>query len=105
MPPVVVAQKIKIAVVIPCFNEIATIAKVVGDFRRELPKARIIVFDNNSTDGSAQAARAAGAEVIPEKRQGKGFVVSAIFQKVKADLFVMVDGWSRLILGIIKTYS
>ena len=81
-----------IAVVIPCYNEIATIAKVVGDFHRELPAARIIVFDNNSTDGSAKAALAAGAEVIPEKRQGKGFVVSAIFQKVKADFYIMVDG-------------
>jgi glycosyltransferase involved in cell wall biosynthesis len=81
-----------IAVVIPCYNEIATIAKVVGDFHRELPAARIIVFDNNSTDGSGEAALAASAEVIPEKRQGKGFVVSAIPQKVKADFYVLVDG-------------
>jgi glycosyltransferase involved in cell wall biosynthesis len=79
-------------VVIPCFNEGTTIARVVGDFQRELPGAKIIVFDNNSTDGSGEAARAAGAEVIPEKRQGKGFVLSAIFQKVKADLYVLVDG-------------
>jgi glycosyltransferase involved in cell wall biosynthesis len=79
-------------VVIPCFNEGTTIARVVGDFQRELPGAKIIVFDNNSTDGSGEAARAAGAEVIPEKRQGKGFVFSAILQKVKADLYVLVDG-------------
>ncbi len=92
MPRVNTNQKPEIAVVIPCFNEVTTIAKVVGDFQRELPRARIIVFDNNSTDGTGEAARSAGAEVIPEIRQGKGFVVSAIFQKVKADLYVMVDG-------------
>ncbi len=85
-------QEPDIAVVIPCFNEVTTIGKVILDFMRELPRARVIVFDNNSTDGSGAAAHKAGAEVIFEKRQGKGFVVSAIFQKVKADLYVMVDG-------------
>ena len=85
-------KKPKIAVVIPCLNEITTIAKVIRDFKTQLPGAKIIVFDNNSTDGSGAAARQEGAEVINEKRQGKGFVVSAILQKVKADIYVMVDG-------------
>ncbi len=92
MPMVKTSQKPKIAVVIPCFNEVTTIAKGIRDFKFELPDAKIIVFDNNSTDGSGATARKAGAEVIHEKRQGKGFVVSAILQKVRADLYVMVDG-------------
>jgi glycosyltransferase involved in cell wall biosynthesis len=85
-------KKPTIAVVIPCLNEITTIAKVICDFNNQLPGAKIIVFDNNSTDGSGAAARQAGAEVINEKRLGKGYVVSAILQKVKADIYIMVDG-------------
>src|SRR5262249_43384116 len=69
-----------------------TISKVVKDFQRELPEARIYVFDNNSTDGTAELARAAGAIVMRESRQGKGYVVGAMFEKVRADYYIMVDG-------------
>src|SRR5258708_38193450 len=80
------------AVVIPCYKESAPIARVVADFRRELPQARIYVFDNNSTDGTAALATAAGAAVHRVPNQGKGEVVRAMFREVDADLFVMVDG-------------
>jgi glycosyltransferase involved in cell wall biosynthesis len=82
----------KIAVLVPCYNEEAAIAKVVKDFRAALPTAAIFVFDNNSTDNTAVAARAAGAEVFEEKRQGKGFVVRRMFTDVEADIYVLVDG-------------
>ncbi len=82
----------RIAVLIPCFDEAPTIAKVVADFRRELPDAVVYVFDNNSSDGSAELARAAGAVVIPEKKQGKGHVVAAMLEQVEAEYYVMVDG-------------
>lgn len=81
-----------VAVLVPCYNEAATVAKVIEDFRRELPDAEIHVFDNNSTDGTAEAAREAGAVVTREIRQGKGFVIRSMFAKVDAELFVMVDG-------------
>lgn len=81
-----------IAVVIPCFNEELTIAAVVRQFRAELPEADIFVFDNNSTDESVAQARAAGATVCYERRQGKGYVVQSIFRKINADIYVMVDG-------------
>ncbi len=81
-----------VAVLIPCFNEVVTIGKVVTDFRRELPDALVFVFDNNSTDGSAAAAAAAGATVVHESRQGKGFVIAAMLEKVEADVYIMVDG-------------
>jgi glycosyltransferase involved in cell wall biosynthesis len=83
---------VKIAVIVPCYNEERTIAKVVGDFRRELPDATIFVGDNNSTDQTAREAEAAGAIVIPVYRQGKGAVARALFREVDADLYVMVDG-------------
>jgi glycosyltransferase involved in cell wall biosynthesis len=82
----------KIAVVIPCFNEALTIKKVVADFRKELPDADIYVIDNNSSDGSAELAKEEGAIILHEKRQGKGFVVSLIVNKIDADYYVMVDG-------------
>ena len=85
-------QKQKIAVLVPCYNEEQTIARVIGDFRRELPEAAIYVFDNNSTDRSAQIAREHGAIVMCEPRQGKGFVVERMFSAVDADLYIMVDG-------------
>lgn len=82
----------RIAVLVPCFNEAATIDKVVREFRHELPEATVYVFDNNSRDETAAIARRAGATVIHEKKQGKGFVVAAMFEKVDADVYVMVDG-------------
>ena len=82
----------KIAVLIPCYNEEASITKVVRDFRAALPGATIFVFDNNSTDDTAAVARHAGAEVFEEKRQGKGYVVQRMFTDVEADIYVMVDG-------------
>lgn len=82
----------KVAVVIPCYNEGTTIGKVVRDFRRSVPHADIYVFDNRSSDNTAAEAAAAGATVIKEKRQGKGFVISAMLRKVSADYYLMVDG-------------
>jgi glycosyltransferase involved in cell wall biosynthesis len=81
-----------IAVVIPCYQEEKTIGKVVADFRRELPQAAIYVYDNNCTDATAEVARKAGAIVRREKRQGKGHVVSSMFEQVDTDILVMVDG-------------
>jgi glycosyltransferase involved in cell wall biosynthesis len=81
-----------VAVLIPCFNEEKTVARVIEDFRSQLPQAQIYVFDNNSTDRSAEIAKAAGAMVVREKRQGKGYVVSAMLRKVDVDIYVMVDG-------------
>ena len=82
----------KIAVLLPCYNEEAAIAKVIGDFRAALPDATIFVFDNNSTDNTVTAAAAAGAEVYREKHQGKGFVVRRMFTDVEADIYVLADG-------------
>lgn len=82
----------RIAVLIPCYNEALTIGRVVSDFRRELPQARIIVFDNNSRDDTASVASAAGAEVFRERRQGKGYVIQSMFRNISADIYVMVDG-------------
>jgi glycosyltransferase involved in cell wall biosynthesis len=82
----------RIAVVIPCYNEEAAVSVVVRDFRRNLPNADIIAFDNNSLDNTASAARAAGARVISVPLQGKGNVVRRMFADVDADVFVMVDG-------------
>lgn len=81
-----------IAVLIPCYNEGVAIAKVVKDFQAALPEATIFVFDNNSTDNTTAAARAAGAKVFEEKRQGKGYVVRRMFTDVEADIYVLVDG-------------
>ncbi len=82
----------KIAVLVPCYNEEATVAKVVNDFRTALPAAAIFVFDNNSTDSTRFVARSAGAEVFQEKHRGKGFVVRRMFSDVEADIYVLVDG-------------
>lgn len=82
----------RIAVTIPCYNEAVTIAKVITDFKAALPTADIYVFDNNSTDNTAQIARDAGAIVRTERRQGKGHVVRRIFSDVEADIYLMVDG-------------
>jgi glycosyltransferase involved in cell wall biosynthesis len=81
-----------VAVLIPCYNEEQTVGRVVARFREELPRARIYVFDNNSTDRTADEARSAGAIVFTERRQGKGYVVQSMFRHVDADFYVMVDG-------------
>lgn len=81
-----------VAVAIPCYNEAATIGKVIRDFRRLLPEAIIWVCDNASTDGSAEAARAAGAVVVREHRRGKGYAIQTILATVEADALVIVDG-------------
>jgi glycosyltransferase involved in cell wall biosynthesis len=82
----------KLAVIIPCYNEELTIAKVISDMKGILPAATIWVFDNNSTDRTAEIAKLSGATVIKEKRQGKGYVVQSMFNKVDADVYIMVDG-------------
>lgn len=81
-----------IAVLVPCLDEAVTIGKVVDDFRRALPDAVVYVFDNNSTDATAEVARAHGAIVVPSLRRGKGNVVRHMFETVDADVYVMVDG-------------
>ena len=82
----------KVAVLIPCYNEAITIAKVVDDFRRVLPDAAIYVYDNNSSDRTADIAREHGAVVVHEPRQGKGNVVRSMFRDIEADCYLMVDG-------------
>ncbi|TZG28870.1 glycosyltransferase family 2 protein [Sphingomonas montanisoli] len=81
-----------IAVILPCYNEEAAIAATVEGFRQALPEARIYVFDNNSSDRTAEVARAAGAFVRTERMQGKGHVVRRMFSDVEADIYVMADG-------------
>jgi glycosyltransferase involved in cell wall biosynthesis len=83
---------LRVAVLIPCCNEVTAITTVIKDFRAHLPRARIFVYDNNSTDGTAAAARAAGAVVRCEPMQGKGHVVRRMFADVEADIYVLVDG-------------
>ena len=83
--------KPKTAVLIPCYNEALTIQKVIRDFKRELPEAEIYVYDNNSTDGSAELASEAGAIVRHEYRQGKGNVLRSMFSDIDADCYIMVD--------------
>lgn len=82
----------KVAVLIPCYNESVTIQKVVADFKTQLPEADIYVYDNNSTDGTDELAREAGAIVRYEPRQGKGNVVRSMFRDIEADCYLMVDG-------------
>jgi len=85
MPP-------RIAVLIPCYNEEVAIAAVVRDFRAVLPDAAVYVYDNNSSDGTAAAARAAGAITRTESLQGKGHVIRRMFADIEADAYVLVDG-------------
>lgn len=82
----------KIAVVIPCYNEDKVIEKVVTDFRKQLPEASIFVFDNNSTDYTAEKAKNSGATVFFVQNRGKGNVLKAIFEQIEADIYIMVDG-------------
>jgi glycosyltransferase involved in cell wall biosynthesis len=83
---------LRIAVLVPCYNEAAAIEQVIIGFRQALPQARILVFDNNSTDDTVAIAEKAGAETRYVLRQGKGNVVRRMFADVEADLYVMVDG-------------
>jgi len=82
----------KIAVLIPCYNESQTIEKVVSDFKRVLPEAVVYVYDNNSTDGTDEIARKAGAVVRYEHQQGKGNVIRRMFRDIDAQCYVMADG-------------
>lgn len=82
----------KVAVLIPCYNEEKTVRKVVEDYRRVLPQADIYVYDNNSTDRTAELAAAAGAIVRREYRQGKGNVIRSMFRQIDADCYLMIDG-------------
>lgn len=82
----------KIAVLLPCYNESATIEKVVRDFKNVLPEAVIYVYDNNSTDNTDKIAQAAGAVVCYEYRQGKGNVIRSMFRDIEADCYIMADG-------------
>ncbi len=81
-----------IAVAIPCFNEAVTIGKVVRDFKAALPQAIVYVVDNNSSDDSPELARQAGATVLREYRQGKGYVMQSILERVRVEVLVVVDG-------------
>ena len=82
----------KVAVLVPCYNEELTVEKVVGDFKKELPTAEIYVYDNNSKDRTNELAHKAGAIVRKEYKQGKGNVVRSMFQDIDADVYVLVDG-------------
>jgi len=82
----------KIAILIPCYNESKTIAKVIADYKAVLPEADIYVYDNNSSDHMDEIARKAGAVVRYEKRQGKGNVIRAMFRDISADCYLMIDG-------------
>jgi glycosyltransferase involved in cell wall biosynthesis len=82
----------RVAVIIPCYNEAIAITKVVADFRAALPEAAIYVYDNNSSDDTAEVARAAGAVVRREMLQGKGNVIRRAFADVEAEVYVLVDG-------------
>lgn len=82
----------KIAVLIPCYNESKTIAKVIADFKKALPHAVIYVYDNNSTDGTAEIAEKAGAVVRHEYQQGKGNVIRRMFREIDAECYIMTDG-------------
>jgi len=86
------AMPADIAVILPCYNEEAAITETIAGFRAALPAARIYVFDNNSSDRTAEFARAAGAIVRNERMQGKGNVVRRMFSDVEADIYVMADG-------------
>ena len=82
----------KIAVLIPCYNEAQTIEKVVTDWKKEIPEAKIYVYDNNSTDNTVELAQNAGAIVRYERQQGKGNVVRRMFQEIDAECYIMIDG-------------
>lgn len=82
----------KVAILIPCYNEEKTIEQVVKDFKKHVPTARIYVYDNNSTDRTAELAKSAGAIVRHEYSQGKGNVIRRMFREINAEVYIMVDG-------------
>ena len=82
----------KIAVLIPCYNEAKTVEKVIKDYHKHLPTADIYVYDNNSSDGTDEIAKKAGAIVRYERRQGKGNVIKTMFKEINADCYIMADG-------------
>jgi len=86
------ASRYDVAVLVPCYNEEHAIAKVVADFRAALPAATVYVYDNNSTDGTVDAAKRAGGVVRRETHQGKGYVVRRMFNDIEADIYLLVDG-------------
>ena len=90
--PDLAQQKLRVAVLLPCYNEEAAVAQTVAGFRAALPDAAIYVYDNNSSDRTREVAAAAGAIVRSEKMQGKGHVVRRMFADVEADIYVMADG-------------
>ena len=94
MPPhfINMEENKKIAILVPCYNEAATIGQVVSEFKAVLPQATVYVYDNNSTDDTAKIAAEAGAVVRHEYRQGKGNVVRRMFREIEADCYLMVDG-------------
>lgn len=92
VPPTSAISRFRTAVLVPCYNEAATIASVVHAFRQALPQATVYVFDNNSSDGTAQCAKQAGAVVRTVSDQGKGNVVRRMFADIEADAYLLVDG-------------
>ena len=92
----------KIAVLIPCYNESKTIEKVVKDYKKELPNADIYVYDNNSSDGTDEIAKNAGAIVKYEYKQGKGNVIRSMFKDIDADCYLMIDGDDTYSVGNAK---
>src|SRR5687767_1058722 len=96
-------RNLRVALVVPCYNEGVTINKVVSDFRKEIPQLQAFVFDNLSKDDTAQAASAAGASVISVPLRGKGNVVRRMFADVEADVYIMVDGDDTYDASAVKT--
>src|SRR5688500_6967902 len=90
----------RIAVLLPCYNEEAAIGQTVAGFRAALPEATIYVYDNNSSDRTGEVAAAAGAIVRTERMQGKGHVVRRMFADVEADVYVMADGDATYDAGV-----
>lgn len=94
-----------VAVLLPCFNEEVTIGKVVRDFKAALPDATVYVYDNNSTDRTAEIAAAEGAIVRREPRQGKGNVIRAMFEDIDADVYVMADAAPAMVSKVLDGYD
>ncbi|MDP7644054.1 MAG: glycosyltransferase family 2 protein [Anaerolineales bacterium] len=93
---------VRVAVVLPCYNEATTVGEVIDDFRSALPEANIYVFDNGSTDRSAEIAARKGCNVVKVRRRGKGHVVASIFRNVEADVYVLADSDGTYIAEDVK---